>query len=171
MTMKYRYILLLSLISLNSCDSPNRTSSSNPTSWKKHEAILPGQDSLFYCKTYLPVYSRIYQQHKNKTYNLTVTVSLRNISLTDTVYVLTAEYFNTEGDFIRSYFSKPIQLKPLETADIIIDETDNEGGTGGNFIFNWAVKDKNVEPLFEAVMISTTGQQGMSFLTRGIIIQ
>ena len=71
---------------------------------------------------------------------------------------------------IRQYIRKPIFIKPLETLEIIIEEQDTEGGSGANFIFDWAkTKDKN-PPLFEAVMISTYGQQGLSFTTRGVPI-
>ena len=52
----------------------------------------------------------------------------------------------------------------------MIDEIDREGGTGANFIFEWAIKRKSNEPIFESVMISTSGQQGLSFTTQGIRI-
>ena len=56
----------------------------------------------------------------------------------------------------------------METVEIVIDQDDNEGGTGANFIFDWKIKPDTNEPLFEAVMISTYGQQGLSFTTTGI---
>jgi hypothetical protein len=97
-------------------------------------------------------------------------VSLRNISPNDSIYILKADYFNNKGDLIKEYLNEPIYLKPLETIDIVIDEANTEGGTGGNFVFNWAIRNKHHEPLFEAVMISTSGQQGLSFVTRGLKI-
>ena len=119
-------------------------------------------------KTYLPVYSQIYHQYEDRTFNLTITVSIRNISLTDTVYILKADYFNTAGDNIRQYVKNPIFLEPMETVEIVIAEEDKEGGTGANFLFDWAMKTDKNPPLFEAVMISTYGQQGLSFATRGV---
>lgn len=59
----------------------------------------------------------------------------------------------------------------METIEIVIDEKDNEGGSGANFIFNWRANAQLTEPLFESVMISTYGQQGISFLTQGIRIK
>ena len=53
---------------------------------------------------------------------------------------------------------------------IYIDELDIEGGTGANFLFDWKIKPTSNEPLFEGVMISTSGQQGLSFTTQGIRI-
>ena len=92
------------------------------------------------------------------------------MSTTDSVYILNADYYNTRGDNIRKYLKIPIYLKPLETAEIIIAEQDIEGGSGANFVFDWAIKNVKNPPLFEAVMISTSGQQGLSFSTRGVRI-
>jgi 5,10-methenyltetrahydromethanopterin hydrogenase len=81
---------------------------------------------------------------------------------------LKADYINTIGENIRQYIKKPIYLKPLETIEIVINEQDIEGGSGANFIFDWTMKNEKNPPLFEAVMISTYGQQGLSFTTRGV---
>ena len=56
----------------------------------------------------------------------------------------------------------------METIEIIIEEKDSEGGSGANFVFDWAMKNDTNPPLIEAVMISTYGQQGLSFTTRGV---
>ena len=55
----------------------------------------------------------------------------------------------------------------METAEIVIDEIDKEGGTGANFLFEWKVTKNTNEPFFEGIMISTSGQQGLSFTTQG----
>lgn len=167
--MKY-LIIAISLVALFSCEQNKKISSTNPVNWEARTINLPKEDSLHHGTTYLPVYSEVYQSNENKTYPLTVTVSIRNMNPQDTIYILNARYFNSAGHQIRSYFDKPIYLAPLETIDIVIDEGDKEGGTGANFIFDWAIENNDIEPLFEAVMISTTGQQGLSFITKGIKI-
>jgi len=168
--MKNIFIAAAILFWLTACETKREMSSVNPVNWEKREAVDVPLDTLAKGSTYLPVYSEIYHLHDQITYNLTVTVSLRNVSATDTVFVFKADYYNTEGHIIRKYFNNPIFLKPLETVEIVIDEADNTGGTGGNFLFDWAVPNERNAPLFEAVMISTTGQQGLSFLTRGVRI-
>jgi hypothetical protein len=117
------------------------------------------------------VYSRIYSFTEQKTHNLTVTASIRNTSLSDTVYISKAEYYNSHGKPIQSYLDSPIYIAPLETIEIVIDEVDQKGGTGANFIFEWEKKPDTSEPLFEGVMISTYGTQGLSFTTQGIRIE
>ena len=139
-----------------------------PVDWNKRKVQLTAPDSLVRGSSYLSVYSEIYQRSDQLTYNLTTTVSIRNISTTDSVFVLHADYYNTQGDRIRTYVNDPVYLRPLETIEIVIDESDQTGGTGANFIFEWATRPRVHEPLFEAVMISTNGQQGLSFTTQGV---
>lgn len=123
-------------------------------------------DSLLNGSSYLSVYSQIYNETEHKTYNLTATVSIRNVNSRDTIYIDNAEYFNTRGHAIRKYFKKTVYLAPMETVEIVIEENDKEGGTGANFHFDWRIKPSSNEPLFEAVMISSFGQ-GLSFTTQG----
>lgn len=92
---------------------------------------------------------------------------MRNTNLKDTIYITKADYFDTKGSLIRTYFDEPIYIKPMETVEIVIDEKDQSGGTGANFLFQWSMKHTSHEPYFEGVMISTSGQQGLSFTTQG----
>jgi hypothetical protein len=119
-------------------------------------------------KTYLPVYSHIYHIHEHRTFDLTITASIRNTSMTDTIHIINADYYNTQGENIRAYVKEPIFIKPMETIEIVIGERDLEGGSGANFIVDWAIKNSKNPPLIEAVMISTNGQQGLSYTTRGV---
>ena len=167
---KATLLILLSAI-LFACEEQKEISSINPENWSKRTANLNTKDSLEYGKTYLSIYSQIYSISEHKTHNLTAMISMRNTSDLDTIYVLRAEYYDTHGKSVRKYFNQPIYLAPMETTDIIIDETDITGGTGSNFIFEWKIPNKCSEPLFEGVMSSTMGQQGLSFTTKGIRIK
>jgi hypothetical protein len=158
-------LLILSLLFLT-CNKDKQLSSINVKNWTKRYVNISSKDSLQYGKSYLSIYSEIYSMSEHKTHNLTAMVSIRNTSDTDTIYVLKAEYYDTHGISVRTYFKKPIYLAPLETTEIIIDEVDTEGGTGSNFIFEWKIPTNSSEPLFEGVMNSTKGQQGLSFSTQ-----
>ncbi len=153
---------------LAGCEEPEKEPALPKIDWTSREARLDKADSLIFGKSYLPIYSRIYHHKRDKTYGLTITASLRNVSATDTVYLLSADLYGTTGDMERSFIEKPVYLKPLETLEIVIEETEAEGGTGGNFTFEWAIQNAKNPPLFEAVMISTLGQQGISFTTPGL---
>ena len=165
--MKNLLNVFLLLLIIFSCEKEKEISSINPVNWEKRLANYQETDSLIEGSSYLSVYSVIYSQTEHITHDLTATISLRNANRNDTVFIEKAEYFDTHGNSIRSYFNKPIYIAPMETVEIVIDETDREGGTGGNFLFDWKIKATSIEPLFEAIMISTSGQQGLSFSTEG----
>lgn len=169
--MRNIFKLLIIVLLLSACD--RKETDKYPikqTDWKSKQVSIDNFDNYSHGKTYLPIYSHIYHVHEHRTFDLTITVSIRNISLSDSVYILTADYYNTIGENIRQYIKTPIYLNPLETIEIIIEEQDIEGGSGANFVFEWAKANDKNPPLFEAVMISTYGQQGLSFATRGVPI-
>ncbi|WJJ96617.1 DUF3124 domain-containing protein [Algibacter luteus] len=168
--MKIKY-LIIALVLVLGCNETKEISSINPENWSKRTANISTKDSLEYGKSYLSIYSQIYSMSEHKTHNLTAMVSLRNTSDTDTIYLLKAKYFDTHGVLVRTYFEKPIFLAPMETTEIIIDEIDTSGGTGSNFIFEWNIPKGCPEPLFEGIMNSTVGQQGLSFTTKAIRIK
>ncbi|MBI9041056.1 DUF3124 domain-containing protein [Lutibacter sp.] len=163
---KFTLFLCISIIFI-SCENSKEISSIAPINWEKRAVNNKLNDSLQLGKSYLSVYSQIYSTTEHRTHNLTVTVSMRNTNLNDSIYINKAAYYDTEGNLLRTYFNKPIYLKPMETVEIVIDELDKQGGTGANFIFDWAIKQATNEPLFEGIMISTSGQQGLSFTTVG----
>jgi len=166
-------ILALLIVSFG-CDSP---SSGTPLTsipaeeWELRQVDIPARDSLVAGSTYLSSYSQIRAQSESHTFSLTGTISLRNISRRDTVYLERATYYGTSGNEVRSYFDKPIFLAPMETIEIIITEEDTEGGFGDNFVFDWYKLPGAQDPFFEGVFISVYGQQGISFTTRGIRLE
>ncbi|MAZ27279.1 MAG: hypothetical protein CL868_09410 [Cytophagaceae bacterium] len=168
--MKNTFLPILVLLMV-SCGKTKEVSSLNKVNWQKREARVNPGDSLASGMSYLSIYSEIYSLDEHETHDLTATVSLRNINPQDTIYINSAAYYNTHGARIRSYFDKPIFIAPLETVEIIIDKVDKEGGTGANFLFDWSTPLQAAQPHFEAVMISTSGQQGISFTTQGVKVE
>lgn len=166
-TMQQVFKIFFLILLFQACANKSELNSNPAINWKQRTVKLMPSDSLTKGKTYLSVYSQIYSQTEHTTHNLTATVSMRNINIKDTVYIKSAEYFDTHGNAIRTYFDTAIFIAPMETVEIIIEENDQEGGTGANFLFEWAMKPNSNEPFFEAVMISTSGQQGLSFTTQG----
>ena len=162
--MKFHYLLFIILL-VFSCETKKENTSLNPENRSKRAVKLKASDSLEYGKSYLSIYSQIYSLTEHTKHNLTSMVSMRNTSDKDTIYLLRAEYYDTHGKSVRKYFDFPIFLAPMETTEIVIDEIDVSGGTGSNFIFEWKTPNNCPEPLFEGVMTSTMGQQGLSFTT------
>lgn len=167
------YCLVLGLFALSCAEYREARAPAPPAlkqtlDWSERKADLSSRPGLTRRSTYLSVYPYIFHFSEEQTLNLTVTVSLRNTSSSDSVFVLDASYFSIGGALMKKYFDEPVFLKPLETVKIILNQSDPKGREGGSFVFDWAAPAGVSEPLFEAVMISTVGQQGLSFRTQGV---
>lgn len=162
-------LILLFLLCLTGCNSEKERKEEPivKIDWSSREINLNEKDTLVTGKSYLSVYSQIYSYTEHTSIDLTATVSMRNINSDAKVYLLKADYFDTAGNKIHSYVTNPVEITELETLEIVIAEFDKKGGTGANFIFDWAIEPNSSSPIFEAVMISTYGQQGLSFTTHG----
>lgn len=135
--------------------------------WTKRAVDLERMDSLVLGETYLSIYTQIYSSKEKRTLDLTAKVSIRNTNSLDSIYLENVKYYNTEGELIRAYNEKPAYIAPMETIEIVLSQDNLKGGSGANFLFYWRKKKRTPEPYFEAVMISTSGQQGISFTTQG----
>ncbi len=118
---------------------------------------------------YIPVYSSIYHQ-SDRTFDLTATLSIHNIDINSDITVIKINYYNTDGDLVRSFSKNDIVLNPLQSKQFVIKQTDISGGTAAKFIIQWVSEKQVLKPMVEAVMISTSAQQGISFKTESRII-
>jgi hypothetical protein len=169
--MRCIFSVLLIIIFLWSCAEEEIISSINEENWKKRAANSINLDSLVSGETYLSVYSDIYNNTEKEKILLGVTVSIKNPNRADTIFVRSAEYFDTSGQSLRKYINFPVFVAPMETIEIIINRLDREGGSGANFIFEWQKPQTAHEPFFESVMISANGNQGLSFTAQGYRIK
>ncbi len=168
MKLAFQLLILSSFLFISCHPSVEDVQLAENLEWQKRSVKIPVAKVQDEGSTYLGVYSQVYSKNAHNMVGLTVTVSLRNTHNEDTAYVLSTKYYDTHGKMIRNYFEKPIYILPMETLQIIIPELDIEGGSGGNFIIDWAVTDSKFPPIFDAVMISTLGQQGLSFTSHGL---
>ncbi|GAA0873353.1 hypothetical protein GCM10009117_25000 [Gangjinia marincola] len=121
-------------------------------------------------KIYVPIYSDIYRGTRAEKTLLTATLSIRNTSERDSLFINRVDYFNTQGQLVRQYLNGEIYLDPLETLDYIIEERDTLGGSGANFIIECYGK-KHVSPVFQAIMIGGLGNRVFAFTANGIEIE
>jgi hypothetical protein len=120
---------------------------------------------------YIPVYSHVYHGPKQHTFDLTASLSIRNVEPAASITITWVRYYDSKGKLLKSYLDKPVKLGPLASVHYTIKESDSAGGFGANFLTKWT-SDSNVnQPIAECVMIGTAGQQGISFLTTGRVIQ
>jgi len=122
-------------------------------------------------KVYVPVYSHIYYGDRERPFLLSSTLSIRNTDMQKKITVITVDYHDTEGKLIKKMITKKTVLRPLETIRFVISESDKSGGSGAKFIVEWRAEKDVTAPLIETVMIGTRSGQGISFTSRGVVIQ
>jgi hypothetical protein len=118
-------------------------------------------------RTYVPAYSHAYVG-SGAPVLFAVTLSIRNADVTRPLRVSRVDYHATAGDRVRSFMSSPRVLPPLGTAEYLVEQTDEAGGSGANFIVEWSTDAGGHAPVIEAVMLGTSGAAGYSFSMRGV---
>lgn len=119
---------------------------------------------------YVPVYSHIYQQNRQKTFNLTTTLSIRNADVYRPFTITEVAYYDSKGNLIQQYVDSVEVIPPMASTSYVIEEADLRGGVGANFLVRWHSKEVIYPPVIEAVNITTSQQQGISFLSVGRVL-
>lgn len=185
--MKIAGIKLISLcwltLALLYCTDKQNGNSQNSTEVKINDSAFDSAaiDSLLFfsynseavtgAAVYIPVYSHIYQRNKQRTFNLTATLSIRNTDLQSSITVSKVYYYDSHGNLIQKYLDTPRYVGPLSSISYVVEEEDLRGGVGANFLVLWEAQKKVNNPITQAVMISTSQQQGISFVSEGKVLQ
>ncbi|RJP94385.1 MAG: DUF3124 domain-containing protein [Desulfobacteraceae bacterium] len=120
---------------------------------------------------YVPIYSHIYSGNKNLPFYLTATLSIRNTDFHHPITITMVDYYDSSGKLLKKYIEKPVPLNAMASTRYIVQESDKTGGSGANFVVRWTSGVAVSAPLIESVMISTKSSQGVSFTSRGQVIQ
>ncbi len=162
-------------IALASCST--QTNWSNPSSVQKRETQLQtvslNKDDIVMGQTvYVPIYSHIYHYNsQDQVMNLSATLSVRNTDSTNSIIITAVRYYDTDGQLVRQDVERPVALKPLASTSFFVAADDMSGGSGANFIVEWVAERTVSEPVIEAVMINTSGGQGISFISSGKVVE
>ena len=119
---------------------------------------------------YVPAYTGIFFAGTQKTWDLAVTLAIRNTDTDSAVIVKSARLYDVDGNVDADYVTEPLELAPLGTTTIVLARDDNRGGVGAKFIVEWAAEHEVHEPVVETVMVSTAGSQALAFSSRGQVI-
>lgn len=163
---------VLVLISLSSCieQNPNTATEALVASQSLHYVDTTAIDSTYeQHKVYVPIYSNIYQGSRAEKVQLTATLSIRNTSEIDSLFLKRVDYFNTQGDMVRQYLKNDVYLDPLETIEYVVEQRDTLGGSGANFMVTWYGKE-HLTPVIESVMIGGLASRTFSFTTQGTAV-
>lgn len=163
-------LLLLGMIFATACDAssgsaPPVTPDLEPVVLDDTIAIATGQT------LYVPIYSYIFMVEGSRTINLTNTLSIRNTSREAPLIITTVDYHDSEGNLVSNYLENPVELGPLASTEFVIPQEDVQGGIGASFIVEWVAQTEISDPVVEAIMINTQGNQGLSFVSPGRVIE
>jgi hypothetical protein len=116
---------------------------------------------------YVPVYSSVSMSQGKLRADFSVTLSIHNASETRPLVLRRIAYFDTGGKMVESYLKAPVALKPFATIEVFVPTTDVRGGTGANFVVDWAATAEIAEPVVEALMVGGLGSGHYAFITQG----
>ena len=128
---------------------------------------VPAENLTIAGSFYVPVYSSVSMSQGKLRGDFSVTLSVHNASETKPLVLKRIAYFDTGGKMVESYFKAPIALKPFSTVEVFIAATDLRGGTGANFVVDWAAAGEIAEPAVEALMVGSVGNGHYAFISQG----
>ncbi len=122
---------------------------------------------------YVPLYSHIYadQRFKDKPFALTATLSIRNTDPDRPLTLLAADFYDTAGRMLQAYVKSPRIIAPLASIRFVVQEDEQQGGSGAKFLVRWQADQAVTAPIVESIMIGTKMQQGISFISRGQVVR
>jgi len=116
---------------------------------------------------YVPAYSSVAMSQGRLRVDFSVTLSVHNASETQPLVIRRIAYFDTAGKMVESYLKSPVALKPFATVSIFIPTADVRGGTGANFVVDWAAASEITEPVVEALMVGGIANAHYAFISEG----
>jgi len=128
---------------------------------------LPKEELAVSGGFYVPAYSSVAMSQGKLRVDFSVTLSVHNASEIRPLVVKRIAYFDTTGKQVESYLKAPVALKPLATVSIFIPNDDVRGGTGANFIVDWAATGEIAEPVVEALMVGGVANAHYAFISQG----
>jgi Protein of unknown function (DUF3124) len=128
---------------------------------------LPAETPSITGSFYVPVYSSVSMSQGKSRADFSVTLSIHNASETRPLVLRRIAYFDTAGKIVESYLKAPVALKPVSTVEVFIAAADVRGGTGANFMVDWAATGEIAEPVVEALMFGQLGSGHYAFISQG----
>ena len=128
---------------------------------------VPAENLAVAGSFYVPVYSSVSMSQGRLRGDFSVTLSIHNASETKPLVLKRIAYFDTVGKMVENYLKAPVALKPFSTVEVFIAATDVRGGTGANFVVDWAAAGEIAEPAVEALMVGSVGNGHYAFISQG----
>jgi hypothetical protein len=124
---------------------------------------------------YLPIYSHIWHGDTNSHGKLaktlvSVSISIRNTDQRQTVRIVSATYFDTDGKKLREYLQAPKIIGPMGTYELFVPRSDDTGGSGANSVISWKSDNPVNPPLVQALHANMPAGRSIAFTTSAVAI-
>ena len=164
-----RHLLFAILAALSSlyCPAASAQTGTIEQNFAASLTALPTENLAVSGAFYVPVYSSVSMSQGRLRADFSVTLSVHNASETRPLILKRVAYFDTSGKMVESYLKAPIALKPFSTVEVFIPTSDVRGGTGANFVVDWAAASEIAEPAVEALMVGSVGPGHYAFISQG----
>jgi hypothetical protein len=159
--------LLLAALTLLAIPALAETSGNIEQNFAGSLTAMPPEALAVTGSFYVPVYSSVAMSQGKVRADFSVTLSVHNASESRPLVVKRIAYFDTAGRLVESYLRSPIAIKPFSTVEVFVATTDVRGGTGANFVVDWAATSEIAEPVVEALMIGGIGAGHYAFVSVG----
>jgi hypothetical protein len=120
---------------------------------------------------YVPAYAQVFSYKDQKTTPLVTTLAIHNTDPTHSLILRSIRYYSEDGTLLKEYLRQPRVLSPMATAVYGLYPENPNVGIGANAVVEWVSEQRIVKPIIEAIMISTEGTFGISFISPGYAIQ
>ncbi|MDP2849101.1 MAG: DUF3124 domain-containing protein [Humidesulfovibrio sp.] len=120
---------------------------------------------------YVPCSSHIYHGIKTRPFDLAITLTVRNTDPKRTMRLISVDYHGSDGRLLKRHVAAEMVMPPLSTREFTVEQNDTSGGAGASFLVRWRADAAMNPPVVESVMIGTANSQGISFTSRGVVIQ
>ena len=120
---------------------------------------------------YVSVDSNVLTAPRGVPFSLGTTLVIRNTDMSNSLRVVTADFYDAEGKLLKRFVEGVLDLRPLETKYVHLSERNAIGSLGANFIVRWSADREINAPIIECLMIGTQSGQGISFISTGKVIK
>ena len=165
-----RYAFLAILACLLTMETPAARAQTTPgieQTFANSLTTIPTENLGVSGAFYIPAYSSVSMSQGKTRADFSVTLSIHNASETRPLVLRRIGYFDTAGKMVESYLKAPVALKPFATIEVFVPTTDVRGGTGANFMVDWAATAEIAEPVVEALMVGGLGSGHYAFIAQG----
>jgi hypothetical protein len=118
---------------------------------------------------YLPIHGRV-SAEDGRAVGLTVNIVVFNTDESRPILVTLLRHRDADGKTVRDYLRAPVRLAAKATLDVVLKDAD-PGAPAASVLIEWVADRPVAPPIVEAVMIGTTGSQGISFTEHGQVLE